>query len=90
MTDPAHKKRIRWGHKASATKMLHKAEEFLSQDTVDYAQLAKIRLSLQEKVSVLKHAVLLQTAQMTALIPPTLKGPAGFELSLILAASDPM
>ena len=53
MTD--HKKRVRGGHRASATKMLHKAEELMSHDPVNHAQLAKIRLSLQEKVSVLKQ-----------------------------------
>ena len=38
MTDMTHKKSVRRGHRASA----------------DYAKLAKTRLSLQEKVSVLK------------------------------------
>lgn len=53
MTD--HKKNVRGGHRASATKMINKAEELLAQDPVNYAQLAKIRLSLQQKVSVLKQ-----------------------------------
>lgn len=49
-----HKKNVR-GHKASATRMLHKAEELLAQDPVNHAQLAKIRLSLQQKDTVLKQ-----------------------------------
>lgn len=55
MADPAHKKRVQGGHRASATKMIRKAEELLAKDDLDIAQLAKIRLSLQEKVSVLKQ-----------------------------------
>lgn len=35
--------------------MIRKAQEFLTEDPVNHAQLAKIKLSLQEKVSVLKH-----------------------------------
>ncbi len=35
--------------------MIRKAEDYLAEDPVNYAQLAKIRLSLREKVSVLKH-----------------------------------
>lgn len=35
--------------------MIRKAEELLTADSPDFAQLAKIRLSLQEKVSVLKQ-----------------------------------
>ena len=54
MANPAHKKGVRGGHRASATKMIRKAEELLACDPIDYPQLAKIRLSLQEKVSVLK------------------------------------
>ena len=55
MADLGHKKRIRGGHRASATKMIRKAEELLSKADPDIAQLAKVRLSLQEKVSVLKQ-----------------------------------
>ena len=55
MADPAHKKRVRGGHRTSATKMIRKVEELLAPETKDYRQLAKIRLSLQEKVSVLKR-----------------------------------
>ena len=54
MTDVIRKKSVRRGHRASATKMVHKAQDLLSRDPMDYAQLAKTRLSLQEKVSVLK------------------------------------
>ena len=55
MADPSHKKRVRGGHRASATKMIRKAEDYLAEEPVNYSQLARIRLSLQEKVSVLKH-----------------------------------
>jgi hypothetical protein len=55
MAELSHKKRIRGGHRGSATKMIRKAEELLAKDGLDLAQLAKIRLSLQEKVSVLKQ-----------------------------------
>ena len=34
--------------------MVHKAQELLSQESMNYAQLAKTRLSLQEKIGVLK------------------------------------
>ena len=34
-------------------KMVHKAQDLLSRDSTGYAQLAKTRLSLQEKVCVL-------------------------------------
>ena len=55
MADPAHKKRVRGGHRTSATKMIGKVEELLAPETKDYRQLAKTRLSLQEKVNVLKR-----------------------------------
>ena len=55
MADPAHKKRVRGGHRTSATKMIRKVEELLAPETKDYRQLAKTRLSLQEMVSVLKR-----------------------------------
>ena len=55
MADPSHKKRVRGGHRASATKMIRKAEDYLAEEPMNYSQLARIRLSLQEKVSVLKH-----------------------------------
>ena len=54
MTDFAHKKRVRGGHRASATKMVRKAEELLARDEPNRAELAKLRLSLQEKLLVLK------------------------------------
>ena len=55
MTDVTHKKCVRRGHRASATRMIHKAQDLLSWDPMDYAQLAKTGLSLQEKVGILKR-----------------------------------
>ena len=55
MAELAHKKNVRGGHRASTTKMVRKAEELLALDPVDYSPLARIRLSLQEKVSILKR-----------------------------------
>ena len=53
--DLAKKKRVRAGHRASATRMANKAGELLSQDSPDATQLAQLRLSLQEKLDVLKQ-----------------------------------
>ena len=55
MTDLSHKKKVRGGHRASATKMVRKAEDFLAEEEPNHSQLARIRLSLQEKLSVLKE-----------------------------------
>ena len=54
MADLAHKKRVHGGYKASVTKMFHKAEEFLTAESPDIAQLTQIKRSLQEKLTVLK------------------------------------
>jgi hypothetical protein len=51
MAELAYKKRIRGGHRGSATKMI---EELLAKDGLDLAH-ATAWLSLQEKVSVLKQ-----------------------------------
>ena len=52
------KKRIRTGHRASATRMLHKVECLLADSTTetpaDTAVLSRIKLSLQEKLDTLK------------------------------------
>ena len=55
MEDLNHKRSIRRGHRASATRMLRKAEDSLAQETINYSQLARIKPSLQEKVSILKR-----------------------------------
>jgi len=55
MTDLSHKKNVRGGHRASATRMVKKAEELLAQEDTNHSQLARIRLSLQEKLSTLKE-----------------------------------
>ena len=54
MADLHRKKRVRGGHRASVTKMVRKAEELLAADPPDAARLAQIKLSLQEKLVVLK------------------------------------
>ena len=52
------KKRIRAGHRASATRMLHQVEGLLADSTIetpaDTAVLSRIKLSLQEKLDTLK------------------------------------
>ena len=55
MTDLSHKKNVRGGDRASATKMVRKAEELFAQEDPNHSQLARIRLSLQEKLSILKE-----------------------------------
>ena len=55
MTDLSRKKNVRGGHRASATKMVRKAEELFAQEDPNHSQLARIRLSLQEKLSILKE-----------------------------------
>ena len=55
MTDLSHKKNVRGGHRASATKMVKKTEELLAQEDPNRSQLARIKLSLQEKLSILKE-----------------------------------
>ena len=54
MADLARKERVRGGHKASVTKIVHKAEELPTTESPDVARLAQIRMSLQEKLTVLK------------------------------------
>lgn len=55
MAEFSHKKNVRGGHRASATKMVRKAEELLVQEDPNKSQLARIKLSLQEKLSILKE-----------------------------------
>lgn len=46
---------MRGGHRASATKMVRKVQELLGLDHADQSQLTRIKLSLQEKMSILKQ-----------------------------------
>ena len=55
MTDLSRRKNVRGGHRASATKMVRKVQELLALDPPDQSQLARIKLSLQEKMSILKQ-----------------------------------
>ena len=50
----AKKKRIRAGHKASATKTVCYIEEVLTSDTPDKARLSLLRLTLKEKFDTIK------------------------------------
>ena len=52
----ARKKRIRAGHKASATKTIGKVEELLSSgDVVDNSKFSQLKLSLEEKLETVKR-----------------------------------
>ena len=53
MTD--RKKSIRGGHRAWATKLVCRAEDLLASPDPDHGRLAHIKLSLQEKLSILKQ-----------------------------------
>ena len=55
MAELSHKKNVRGGHRASATKMVKKVEELLSQEDPNLSQIARFRLFLQEKLSILKE-----------------------------------
>ena len=50
----AKKRRIRAGHKASATKSIRHIEEVLARDTPDKERLSLLRLTLSEKLEVVK------------------------------------
>ena len=50
----AKKKRIRAGHKASATKTICYIEEVLTSDAPDKARLSLLRLTLKEKFDTIK------------------------------------
>ena len=54
MSDLARKKKVRRGHKASVTRMVRSAEELFTTDLPDVARLAQIKMSLREKLTVLK------------------------------------
>ena len=55
MAELSHKKNVRGGHRASATKMVRKTEELLAQEEPNKSQLTRVKLSLQEKLSILKE-----------------------------------
>ena len=50
----AKKRRIRAGHKASASRMIRQVEETLGKDPVDSTKLSLLKCSLQEKLETLK------------------------------------
>ncbi len=50
----AKKKRIRAGHKASATRLLHQSEKVTSATTPDTSKLALINMSFMEKLEILR------------------------------------
>ena len=54
MADVTKKKRIRAGHRSSATRMLTQVEESLAASPPDVARLSQLKLSLQEKLETLK------------------------------------
>ena len=49
------KKHVRGGHRSSTTKMVSRAGELLGADTPDVVRLSQLKLSLQEKLDVLKQ-----------------------------------
>ena len=50
----AKKKRIRAGHRASATRMITQTETLLSEETPNVVKLSQSKLSLQEKLETIK------------------------------------
>ena len=54
MADVTKKKRIRAGHRSSATRMLTQVEESLAASPPGVARLSQLKLSLQEKLETLK------------------------------------
>ena len=55
MADLAKKKRVRAGHRSSATKMIGKAKELLDERSPNTTKLAQLQMSLQEKLDLLKR-----------------------------------
>ena len=51
----SRKKRVRAGHRASATRMVNKASALLDDEASDLTKLSQLKLSLQEKLDVLKQ-----------------------------------
>ena len=55
MSDLTKKRRVRSGHRGSATKSITRVEEQLASSTPDADKLAALKLTLKEKLDVLKH-----------------------------------
>ena len=56
MTDELQKKeQVRAGHGASATHLVNRAEELLAEESIDITRLSQLKLSLLEKLDVLKQ-----------------------------------
>lgn len=55
MTEAQRKKYVRAGHRGSATKMISRSEELLAADPLDTFKLSQIKLSLTEKLQLLKQ-----------------------------------
>ena len=51
----ARKKRVRAGHRASATRIISRATTILDSEDPDLMKLSQLKLSLQEKLDVLKQ-----------------------------------
>ena len=51
----SRRKNVHVGHRASATKMVRKVQEWLALDHPNQSQLTRIKDGLQEKMSILKH-----------------------------------
>ena len=49
------KKRVRAGHRASATRMVNRATALLDDEAPDLTKLSQLKLSLQEKLDVLRQ-----------------------------------
>ena len=54
MSDLARKKRVRGGHRGSTTKAIGRAEELLAAESPDVDRLSQLKLTLGEKLEVLK------------------------------------
>ena len=54
MADLAKRKRIRAGHRGSATKTMNKVDEALGADSVDVSVLSLLKLTLSEKLQTIK------------------------------------
>lgn len=52
--DLAKKKQIRAGHRASTTRTLTKVGDVLTPETADEAKLTQLKLTLEEKLGILK------------------------------------
>ncbi len=49
------KKRIRAGHRGSTTRILNHIDELVAAEDLDLSRLAQLRLSLEEKLQILKQ-----------------------------------